>query len=474
MADEIETRSSEELATIDSGLAQFEAVLLYAMSELGLPSSDVMVPVVQRGRVLRNFEDAIELLDSAQRGRSLYLSKFMVAVGAGLFDAALNYMWDETISELRRRVAGYDLAYFFEIAERDPERRKRLQTEEDLSRIDDFDLIRAANDIELISDAGHKQLDLIRYMRNFASAAHPNQNEIGAMQLLGFLETCISQVITLPETPVVVQVKRLLTNVKSQRLSPQRAAEISEFFDDLHSDGADNLAAGLFGIYTRADTTEDIRDNVRLLFPRLWPGVSEDQRQQLGVKYGRHAANGDEAEAENARALLDSVEGSQYLPEPVRVAELAEAIEDLLRAHRGWDNFYNEPPRARLLDSAVGDRGVPDGLTTDYVLAVVEVYLTNGHGASAGAEPIYESLIDRFNRREAQAAALSITNSRIAGRLQMPLPRAKFEQMLARVEPKLDRRHLEIVAAIKGSSAPLDKVAEETRVKKLINDLSAS
>ena len=33
----------------------------------------------------------------------------LAAVGAGLFDAALNYLWDETIAEFRRRVARYDL-----------------------------------------------------------------------------------------------------------------------------------------------------------------------------------------------------------------------------------------------------------------------------------------------------------------------------------------------------------------------------
>jgi hypothetical protein len=60
------------------------------------------------------------------------------------------------------------------------------------------------------------------------------------------------------------------------------------------------------------------------------------QVQQLGVKYGRHAANGDQTEADHARALLDLVRGSQYLPEPVRVAEIAEAIDGLLRAHRSW------------------------------------------------------------------------------------------------------------------------------------------
>lgn len=159
----------------------------------------------------------------------------------------------------------------------------------------------------------------------------------------------------------------MLVNVKARRLSPHRAGEISEFFDDLRQDQADNLAAGLFGIYCQRDTIEETRDNVRLLFPRLWKGVSETQRQQFGVKYGRYVANGDDDEAEWARELLDAVDGSAYLPEPIRVAELSSAIEDLLRAHRGWDNFYAEPPRARLLERTVGDRGVPDGVREDYV-----------------------------------------------------------------------------------------------------------
>ena len=87
----------------------------------------------ERLSVLQNFGAAITKLDADHRARSMYLSKFMAAVGAGLFDAALNYLWDETISELRRRVVGYDLSYFFDIAVQSPERRKQLKGEDDPS-----------------------------------------------------------------------------------------------------------------------------------------------------------------------------------------------------------------------------------------------------------------------------------------------------------------------------------------------------
>lgn len=472
MSEIVKRQVGVEAVPIETGLEQFEEVLTLAMEHLGLPSDGVMVSFSQRHRVLRNFGDAIEELDPEHRARSMYLSKFMAAVGAGLFDAALNYLWDETISELRRRVAGYDLGYFFDIAVKDPERRKKLQSEDDLIKVDDFDLIRAANDIELISDVGYKQLDLIRYMRNFASAAHPNQNEITAMQLLGWLETCITQVITLPHTPVVAETKRLLVNVKTRRLTPQRASEISEFFDDLRQDQADNLAAGLVGIYCQGDTAEESRDNVRLLFPRLWSGVSEAQRQQLGVKFGRYVANGDDAEAEWARELLDIVDGSAYLPEPLRVAEISAAVDELLRAHRGWDNFHAEPSRARLLESAVGDKGVPEGVRQDYVLALVETFLTNGNGVAWNAEPIYRRMIEGFTRREAEVALLSFTNTRIASRLQMRRCADKFIELLDIIQPKLGRRSREIATAIRESNAPADKLVSDTKLKRLVDALS--
>ncbi|OYO15461.1 hypothetical protein CGZ98_03380 [Enemella evansiae] len=72
-----------------------------------------------------------------------------------VFDAALNYLWDQTIIELRQRVSGYDLDYFFAIAEKDPVKRNKLNDVVDLSKIDDFDLIRAAGEIELITEVGH-------------------------------------------------------------------------------------------------------------------------------------------------------------------------------------------------------------------------------------------------------------------------------------------------------------------------------
>ncbi len=53
--------------------------------------------------------------------------------------------------------------------------------------------MRAAREMGLISDVGYIQLDHIRDMPNFASAAHPNHNTLTGLQLVTWLETCIRE-----------------------------------------------------------------------------------------------------------------------------------------------------------------------------------------------------------------------------------------------------------------------------------------
>lgn len=56
----------------------------------------------------------------------------------------------------------------------------------------------------------------------------------------------------------------------------------------------------------------------------------------------------------------------------------------------------------------------------------------------------------------------------------MTLPRTKWNELLEILELKVGRRYREIVVAVRESTAPLDKLASETKVKKLLMALSAS
>jgi hypothetical protein len=170
------------------------------------------------------------------------------------------------------------------------------------------------------------------------------------------------------------------------------------------------------------------------------------------------------------------VDGDAYLPEPVRQAEIDQALDDLLNAHHGWDNFYNEPRPAYRLERLVGRYGnVPVQLTRKYVEYVVYVFLTNGHGVAVTADPIYVSLINRFDVEQASIALRSFAWTRISSRLQLTLARTKWEELLDLLAPKLtgrrDRAFLDVVREFPGKP---DQLVRDTEIKRQVDEWAAA
>lgn len=448
-------------------LVAFEEFMLAVLDEWGLPTDSIIVSSSDRHVLLKNTPDILGELNAEQLARSPYISKMILAGAAGLFDAALSYLWDETITQLRDRVADFDVAYFFDLAEADPARRASLQTRDDLSKINDAALLDAAKKIQLISDIAHQQLTHINYMRNHASAAHPNVEKLTGLKLADWLQTCIREVMQLKTRPVVAEIGRLLHNVKAAALADAELKNAATFFGALPQEQANNLANGLFGIYTPPTADPHVLDNVRLVWPELWPFISEDTRRELGVKLARFRANADKDRADRAKELLELVDGgAAYLPESDRLVEIQETLDDLMRAHQGTNNFYNEPPVARRLRDVVGRHGeVPELLTAPYVATLVNVFLTNSYGVAWNAEPYYIELIKRFDGPQAAYALRSFAFQSIIPKLGASLSQAKWVELVDLVAPKLtergDRVMLDLVRAFTGTP---DKLRMDTKI----------
>lgn len=470
------SKPSSTPATYRKDLQAFETGLMKFIEQHGLPTENVLVPVRERVKVFTNVEDVLGLLNDQHKQKSVYISKFIAAASSGLFDAALNYLWDETIFELRKRVIRYDLEYFFDLAVTNPEKRKKLSTEEDLNRLDDNELIRGASEIGLISELGYKHLDYVRYMRNWASAAHPNQNQITGLQLVGWFETCIKEVIALPETSATTQIRMLLANIKAHALDATGSKQVSGFFVELTPDQSNNLMAGLFGIYTNDASLPVARDNVTLLAPMLWPFISETTRKSLGVKYGQFTANNDAIKAKWAREFLDGVKAASYIPDAIRAAEFATALDELLAAHRGFNNFSMEPSFARRLESLVGDKGlVPSSVAERYVEDLVDVFMTNGNGVSWVADPIYQRLLAKLDTTQALLAVLSFRKVNISSKLQFSLCKQKYVELVSIAKTKVTSpQGMDILSIIESYKAPLEHMRSETKLMEKVGAITKS
>lgn len=433
-------RMSEEMINnakdVNTSLSKYENSLLAYVDSLGLPIQGILVPIDERKIVMKNFEDVVNLLRQEDVNDAVYISKFITAASSGLFDAALNYLWNETVFQLRKRAAIYDIEYFYDVAVTS-DKRKRLSGTEDLVKLDDSELIKGAKEIDMISDIGYKHLDYIKYMRNWASAAHPNQVEITGLQLISWLQTCIKEVINLPNSIVTIEIGRLLKNLKEKQLGDSEIQALTSFVCNLSQEKVNSLSAGLFGIYSRGETEQFVRENIRKVFPVIWSRIDEAVKNDFGIKYARFAVNGDGEEAKYAKELLGLVNGQSYLPEQIRTTELDTVINQLYEAHNSsLNNFYKEPTFAYQLERLVGNNRIPKQLDNKYVYTLVDAFITNGNGICYDAEPIYIKLLKQFNQEQVTIAVFLFMNEHISSMLQFSLCEQKYRELIEIMEEK--------------------------------------
>jgi|ERR1044072_2500649 hypothetical protein len=88
----VESQSLAPRPNYELELRNFESALLAFIERLGLPAHSVLVGVDERGIVFKNIADVVVKIEAQKKAVSIYISKFIAAAAAGLFDAALNYL----------------------------------------------------------------------------------------------------------------------------------------------------------------------------------------------------------------------------------------------------------------------------------------------------------------------------------------------------------------------------------------------
>lgn len=397
-------KSIEMTSQINGHIDEFSSNLEMYLILLGLPNERVLVEIKERGVVIGNMPIIIDRLTPEQRGRSLYISKFIASCGVGLFDSALNYLWNETIVNLRDKVIRFDLHYFLDSTISDSKRRNRFKTEKDIEELEDWELIKGCKDTGIISDMGYKHLDYIRDMRNFASAAHPNHTEITGFQLLSWLQTCIIEVLAKePEGPVL-EIQKLLHNIRNQSLTRGDAEAISVSIERLPQILTNALLRALFGMYVDEKKDVLVRENIILIAINVWNNSDEASKNDIAYQYVVFSVNAELAKKKLANEFLSIVDGLGYVPEDQRGIEIREMSDNLLRAHNEFNNFFNEEPHAKMLLKYIPPSGsVPQLVRSHYVKVLLICKLGNNYGVSRSAEYYYDQMFDRFQDPELTA-----------------------------------------------------------------------
>ena len=80
-------------------VTKFELML----NNLGLPSENIIASVDERENIMKMLPQLMNSIPENQKRDATYLSRFVAGAAIGLFDASLNYVWNEVVISLRKK-----------------------------------------------------------------------------------------------------------------------------------------------------------------------------------------------------------------------------------------------------------------------------------------------------------------------------------------------------------------------------------
>lgn len=368
------------------------------LAQVGLPTDNIIATTEERSIVATNLSAFLDTLSAEEKRDARYLAKFVGASAVGLFDAALNYVWNEVVLNLRKKAAIYGIDLFFDAAV-GGKNRGSYKDESDLDGIKDIVLLDTCLKLELISEVVYRKLDHILTMRNEVAASHPNVESIGGFELLGWLQTCVKDVLQDKPSESAIRIRSLTTNIK-ERTTVVDDATRDRFAGELKNlslPHVHNLLITFFGIFASPETDQILRKNISIFAPFLWSHSEDRLKYRVGGMIDGYRTNLDEARLKRGEEFLAVVDGKAFESLPARIVALQNLAAQLKDAHNGWDNFYNEPPLMReILSYCKKSTDVPKELLSTLIPVVLSCRLGRGLRYNEGVSPSGCPLYDQF------------------------------------------------------------------------------
>jgi hypothetical protein len=463
----------ENKVLLETTVGEYQSQLTDFLDNLGLPKDNVLVDFNQRKKVIDNIPSIVNTISLTDRQESFYVSKFVAACASGLFDAALNYLWDETINNLREKIAMFDLEYFKSSLD-DDDIKKKIKNLDDLKKVDDWNIVLGCNTTGIISEIGFKHLDYIRNMRNWASAAHPNHVQLTGLQISSWLEICIIEVIGKEPSIPAIQARQLLNSIRTNTLSNNDIEPIEKALAATPDDIIISIFRTIYGLFSAPETKVEIKNNIRLIAKSIWTVLPEEQRREAGIKNANWAANADIARRNASREFLEIADALSYLPPDTLNLEMYQSIKLLRTAHLNLYNFYNEAPYARMLKKYIPENGnVPKEVRFEYVKTLTLCFIGNGWGVAWAAYPIYTELFSKFTEKEFKIFVFLFKDTEFSSRMQFDDCRKAYKDYLKIVN---DRTSNELIKRVirhifDQTDAQLPNLGKTTEYNNLIKAL---
>lgn len=321
------------------------------------------------------------------------IARMCIAISTGLFDSAINYIWNATILHLRQRVRDFGLPVVSQILQKAFE-------EKDLIELRDSELLDLSLKLNLITEDGHFFLNQCRDTRNNFSAAHPTIGKINDREFITFLNRCIRYALSDTSSLRGINITEFITAIKGVRFTKEQLRIWIERINATHDAQRELLFDMFHGIYCDPASSEPTRLNVLDICYNYKDKFTSSIKANLINRHQDYLAKGDNNRHIISQQFFEKLGLLALLAESEKHSVIYNALKDLWNIHRDINNFYNEPPFAERLYKLSEQTQIPNTIKENYVKVVVCCYMGNGYGVSWAAETYYEKMIKNFSSDE--------------------------------------------------------------------------
>ncbi len=320
--------------------------------------------------------------------------KACIAVVSGLFDSAINYIWNAAVIELREKARQFGLAIIPQILD------DKSFDEASLLDLKDSELLDLCRKLNLISNQDYFFLDQCRATRNSYSVAHTSDEIVDEDEVINFLSRCQKHALSSKQNLKGVDTKKLLASLDRASFKKDQREEWENRIRGTFDAQRQLIFGMLHGICCDPDAKEEARVNAKSICQSFKDEFSPKTQSLLLDRHQDYLAKGDEKRHQASQQFFQTVGLTPLLSDAELHSLITSASRNLLRVHNGWNNFHNEPPFAERLVQLTSDTGVPNIAQPVFVESVVTCAVGNPYGVSDAAMPSYRMMVKSFSPRE--------------------------------------------------------------------------
>lgn len=305
----------------------------------------------------------------------------------GYYMMTATFIWNKTIVKLRNNLLDFGENFICEMLDR--------QNTVSVNSISQNEIITLSSDLGFISKIA--KIEFLHYCELIQHYMSEGCSDIFHKTTLNdLLRTCIENVLG-QETIEFINFsdyrKKLKTEYIKKGDSLYTQIVNSQY---IYKKTTYKTLLNLSSMVNESVSERDIAlNNLMQILEGIWDSITSEDKWKIGRTYANSILSGDKKMVDALKIVLLKVKGFDFVPESLRSESYISAANNLIDAHNGINNFYNEPEKAKVL-LQMGN-SIPSPAFGICIVAILACKLGNSFGVSWDAQDYLDAMLNNVS-----------------------------------------------------------------------------